>query len=352
VDGKRRRKFLYGKTRREAAGKLTRALREKQMGVPASDDRQRLDRFLEHWLEAAAKPAVRPRTYEGYAARVRNHLVPALGRIPLTKLTPDHVQAMLNSKTAEGLSPSTVRGIHAVLRRALNQAMRWGLIVRNVASLVSPPRVVTSEPTTLSPEQVRGLLATVQGTRHEGLYTVALSLGLRLGEALGLKWVDIDLDAGTVAVRRSVHRSEGKLREAELKTERSRRTLALPAQTEAALRRHRTRQLEARLLAGDQWREQDFVFTSAFGTPLEPRNALRFFKRDLEREGLPEMRFHDLRHTCASLLLAQNVHARIVMETLGHARISTTMDLYSHVSPAMQRDAATKMEVALGGRVK
>jgi len=345
VNGKRRRKPLYGKTRREVAEKLKIALRDQQQGLPVATERQTVSQFLDRWLVEVVKPSVRPRTHQSYALHVRRDLGPTLGHHQLTKLTPAHVQAMMNAKLAQGLSPRTVQIIRSVLRRALGQALKWGLVARNVATLVDPPRAPRPEIHPLSPTQGCALLDAARGDRHEALYRVALSLGLRQGEALGLRWSDVDLEAGVLHVRQALQRVDRKLRVVPLKTKRSRRSLPLPEVLVGALHDHRDRQQQARRAAGDRWRETELVFTSTIGTPAEPRNVTRSFKALLTRAGLPdETRFHDLRHSCASLLVAQGVHPRVIMEILGHSQISVTMNTYAHVLPAEQRAAAAIMD--------
>ncbi len=346
-DGKRWRKTFYGKSRREVREKLSTALRAHQQGLPVAPERQTVGQFLERWLSDSVKPSVRPLTYDRYEQLVRLHISPALGRIDLPKLSPQHVQAFLNQKRAHELSPRTVQYLHATLRRALGRALKWNMVARNVATLVDVPRVQRPEVQPFSLEQARTILDAIRGNRFEALYSVALAVGLRRGEALGLRWDDVDLDAGTLKVRTALQRIDGKLQLVEPKTSRSRRTIALPDMAVAALRSHRARQLQERLLAGSRWQDTGMVFTTSIGTYMEPRNLTRHFSRTIKNAGLPPKRFHDLRHTCASLLLAQGVHARVVMEILGHSQIGLTMDTYSHVAPSLQRDAAGRMNDAL-----
>lgn len=346
--GRRRRKSFYGDTRKEVQDKLIEALRAKQQNLPIAPERQKLSQFLERWLERSAKPTLRPRTFEGYRDHVNKHIVPSIGHIRLAKLTPEDVQGFLNEKIASGLSPRTVQYMHAVLRRALNQAVRWGYLVRNVATLVDRPRSQTKEIEPLTPEQARTLLTTVEGDRLEALYRVALALGLRKGEALGLRWQNVDLEESQLSVRNSMQRVEGKLQLVETKTNRSRRTITMPASVVSALRLHRARQLRERLMAAGRWKENDLVFATTIGTPLDGRKITAHFKALLKRAELPDKRFHDLRHTCASLLLAQSIHPRVVMDILGHSNIAMTMNTYSHVIPALQHDAAAKMDALLG----
>jgi integrase len=343
-NGKRKRKSYYGKTQREVREQLTAARHAQQQGMPLATDRQTVGRFLDRWLNESAKPTLRPRTYTSYAQLIRLHLAPELGRISLAKLSPQEVQELLNRKLAAGLSPRTVQYLHAVLRRALNQAVKWGLVPRNVATLVDPPRVQRADVRPFTPEEARAFLGAVQGDRLEALYTVALAIGLRQGEALGLRWQDVDLEAGALSVRTALQRVDGRLQLVEPKSATSRRTIALPQIASITLRAHRSNQLQERLFAGESWQESGLVFTTRLGKPLIARNVFRAFQRVLARAGIPHQRFHDLRHTCATLLLAQGIHPRVVMEILGHSQISLTMNTYSHVVPTLQKEAAIRMD--------
>jgi integrase len=348
--GRRTRRSLLGRTRAAVAAKLAEAQQAEATGLAAATSRQRVDEYLVSWLEAI-EPRVRPRTYESYELIVRRHLVPGLGHVGLARLTPPQVQAFLNAKNRDGCSPRTVAYIRAVLRQALGQAERWGLISRNVAKLADPPRVPRREVEPLAPEQARTFLAAIAGDRLEALYVTALGTGLRQGELLGLSWRDVDPDAGTIRVRQALQRNRSGLVLVEPKSATSHRTVALPGVVTAALRAHRIRQLEERLAAAGRWPDdpRDLVFLSTTGTPLEGVNVTRRFQALLADAGLPRQRFHDLRHACATLLLAQGVAPRVVMETLGHSQISLTMNTYSHVVPSMTRHAAERMDEALAG---
>jgi len=238
--------------------------------------------------------------------------------------------------------------MHSVLRAALNQALRWRMVHYNAAAMVSAPRGTRREALALAPEEARRLLDAARGDRLEALYSVALALGLRQGEALGLMWSDIDLDVGMLRVRRASQRIPHQGTQlVETKTARSRRTLVMPPTVINALRAHRARQATERLAAGKRWIDLDLVFPSDRGTLADGPNVTHRFHKLLQRAGLPPMRFHGLRHACASLLLVQGVHPRVVMETLGHSQISLTMNTYSHVLPVLQREAADRMEAVL-----
>lgn len=348
-DGKRKRKPIYGKTRKEVAEKLKAVLRDQQLGIlPLVTERQTTGQFLERWLKEAVRPTIRASTYAAYEWRVRVHLIPSLGRIPLQQLSPQHVQSFINHKLEAGLSAHTVADIHGILRHALSQAVKWNLVPRNVATLVDKPRFQQPQMKYLTPEQAKSLLLAVKGDRLEALYTVAVPLGLRRGEMLGLKWDDVDFDKGLLHVRRSLQRLDGKLQFVEPKTRSSRRSINLPQVCISALKAHRIRQLEERLLAGDRWQEHGLVFPTGIGTPYEPDNLKRHLVRMLDRAGLPHVRIHDLRHTAASLMLAQGIQPKVISEILGHSRIGVTLDIYGHLYEPARQEAADKMDQLLG----
>jgi integrase len=305
--------------------------------------------FLDQWLEGTAKPSVRPNTYHGYEVQVRVHIKPTLGRIPLDRLEPTHVQALINAKLKAGLSPKTVHYMYSTLRNALHQAVRWEYVTRNVAALVGGPRMERYEIQPFTREEAHQFLAAVKGDRMEALYTVALTMGLRQGEALGLRWRDVDLDMGSIRVNKQLQRIDRKYQLTELKTSRSRRTLVVPSAILGSLRQHKEGQDAERLAAGDAWRDTDLVFARRWGYPLSAGVVTHRFQELLERIGLPRRRFHDLRHSCATLLLAQGVSPRVVMEVLGHSQISLTMNTYTHVLPELRQDAADRMSDLIRG---
>lgn len=348
-EGKLKRKTFYGATREEVKDKLVGALNDQQKGLPVITERQTLAHFLEQWLEVV-RPSVRPKSYRFYSDHVNLHIAPALGKKRLEKLTPTDVQRLVNDKLQSGLSPQTIRHIITTLRAALSVAIKWQLVYRNVAALVSLPRIQKQEMKIFTPEQANAFLDYVKGHRLEALFVMALTLGLRRGELLGLRWSEVNLDAGQLRVNCALQRFDGKLHLVEPKTEKSRRVLPMPSLLMAALRAHRTRQLEERLALGSCWQETGFVFTSTIGTPLEPRNINRTFDALLKNAKLSKIRFHDLRHSCATFLLSQGVSPRTVMEILGHSQISLTMNTYSHVLPEMTRAAVSVMDAVLGGK--
>jgi integrase len=341
------RRVVYGKTKSEVREKLFAMQVEMQRKHLRTDRVPTLAEFLEYWLAQSVKPRLRPLTFAGYTVNVRKHIVPALGTIRLDRLTPQNVQEMMNQRLATGFSAKTVRYVHQVLRTALSVARRWELVDRNVATLVDPPRATRTQIYPLDPNEARRFLESVRGDRLEALYSVALALGLRQGEALGLRWHDIDLNVGVLRVQHQLQRIDTKLTLVEPKTERSRRTLVLPASIAAGLREHEKRQLAEKLWAGSKWVENGLVFTNLVGGPLQARKVIRDFHKALDKAGLRSIRFHDLRHSCATLLLVQGVSPRVVMDILGHSEIAMTMDTYSHVIPELQREAAAKMESVL-----
>jgi len=250
----------------------------------------------------------------------------------------------------KGLSARTAAHARAVLRNALSDALRWGMVARNAAALSNAPRVTETEMVAFSPEQARAFVEGAQGHREAALYIVTLACGLRLGESTGLAWEDIDFDASTLRVRQSLSRERGGFVVGQPKSRNSRRTLALPAFAVAALRAHKAQQNAERLAAGPLWRNQlNLVFTTSAGAPLNPSSLTRRFRGALDDLGLPQMRFHDLRHSCASLLIAEGVHPRVIMQTLGHSQISLTMNRYGHVAQTVQREVADRMDALVSG---
>lgn len=344
-----KRKYLYGRTRQDVGRKLTVVLKAKQDGLPIPGERQTVGQYLEGWLESA-RPSLRPRTWARYEQYLRLHAIPEIGRLSLAKLGPQHLQRLYSSRLEAGLSPTSVAHLHAVLHRALGQAARWGLVARNVAGLVTRPRIKRQEMATLTPGQARAFLDAAQADRLCALYAVALSTGMRQGEILALRWRDVDLEAGTLQVRATLQRTGDGFLFAEPKTAHSRRQVALTGTAIAALRRHRRAQAEERLQLGAVWEDNDLVFANEVGRPVEATNLIRrSFHPLLKRAGLPRIRFHDLRHTAATLMLGRSVHPKVVAEMLGHSQIAVTLDLYSHVTPTMQREAVSALDAVLKG---
>ena len=353
-NGRRKRKSLYGPTAADVQDQITKAKNDLRLGLPVSVDRQTVIEFLDRWLEESVRPNVRPLTHQQYAQHVRLYLGPALGKHQLSKLSPQHVQAFVNQQLKSGLSPRTAQLSLVILRHALDTAVKWSLVGRNVAKLVDPPQVKRHETKPFTRDEARTFCDAVQGKRWRAAYLTALILGLREGELLGLRWQDVDFDRRTLTVNQTVQRirsgAEGdgsSLEFCETKTNRSRRTLSLSPSLIAILKAHRVSQSKARLVAGSEWRDLGLVFSTSIGTPIEKSNLFRDFKRMLKDTKLPPVRFHDLRHSTASLLLAQGVHPRAIMELLGHSRIGVTMDTYAHVMPAMLEDVAMKMDAVL-----
>jgi integrase len=348
--GRRNRQTFYGKTRKEVAEKLAAAQRAQKIGLPIGDGHQTLAQFLNHWLETV-RPTLRPNTWKRYEQYVRRHVLPEIGPVRLAHLSPQHLETLYADRLAAGMSPTTVGHLHRVIHRALSSAERLQLVPRNVAKLVDPPRPEPHEIRPLSPDQARHLLEVANGTPFEALFVLALATGMREGEILALKWSDIDLQRRRATVRGTLQRRDGVgLVVAETKTASSRRQVALSNTATAALRRHRRNDVERSLRLGIALSEDDFVFTSKSGGPIDPQNLrARVFQPLLKRAGLPAIRFHDLRHTAATLLLGKGVHAKIVSEMLGHSNISITLNLYSHVTPIMHEEAADALDEVLAG---
>jgi integrase len=306
-DGRRVRKHVMGHSRSEVKEKMDALMRAHEEKRPIPSQREKVGPFLRRWLDEVARPTLRVSTYDSYDDILVAHLIPGLGHLALAKLTPADVQAFLNRKSASGLSPRRVQYIHAVLRRALGTAERWGMVSRNVAKLVDPPRVPKHEIVPLTPEQARQLIDAAALDRYRALWITALGTGLRQGELLALRWEDLELDAGRLRVRYSLANVGGELTLQEPKTDRSRRTIVLPESVVAALRAHRTRQRMDRLAGGSRWVDSGHVFATMLGKPHHAATITRAFQNALDRAQLPRIRFHDLRHSAATFLLAHEV---------------------------------------------
>jgi integrase len=343
-----KRKVLYGKIRAEARDKLTKALSDRIDGIVYDDENMTVGDYLDGWLKGSVYGSIRQSTYDRDTNLASNHIKPILGGLKLKKLNSAHVQSFYRDRLDAGLSASTVHKMHDILRRALAQAVKWHLVSQNVADAVKPPRPAPKEIRALSAEETRRMLETAVEDRLEALYVLAVHTGMRQGELLALRWQDVDMENAVVSVRRSLTRSGGKVVFGEPKTKKSRRSIRLTPQAAEALRSHLERQLRDMDILGDRYQDQGLVFTTDTGGPINPSNLRqRSFAPLLQRAGLPHMRFHDLRHTCATLLLSRGVHPKFVQELLGHATIAITLDTYSHVIPSMGDATAKAMEDAL-----
>lgn len=358
-DGTRARRTVVGKTKAEVRAKLREVRKAVDAGMPPPDGRLTVGKFLDNWL-TTLPGTVEPSTLNGYAIVVRLHLKPAIGSRLLAKLSVTDVDALWAAKREAGLSPNYQRIIRATLRRALTRAERDGLVVRNVAALSTPPKLPRIEQEHLTVTRAKQLLAAVRGDRMEACYALMLSYGLRRGEALGLCWTDLDIEARTLAVRRAVKRetlqpgAEGgfprkktRLVLGELKTGTSRRTLTLTPPILELLRTRRARLAAERLAAGPLWHETGLIFPSATGTPYDPDNFAHAFRRACIRAGLGNVHPHQLRHSAASIMLAQGVSLHTIKDVLGHSSIRVTSDFYAHLEDRERRAAAEAVSSVL-----
>ena len=342
-----KRKAIYAKTRKEVADKLADALANRDKGIVLDAGALTLGKYLRSWLYDSVQGTVRQRTWERYEQVARVHIEPSLGKMKLKNVTPTHVRALYREKLDFGLAPRTVQYIHVTLNKALKDAVLDGLIPRNVASAVKAPRPAKKEIHPLTSEQTKALLQAARGDRFEVAYVLALHCGLRQGEILGLRWSDIDIEAATLQIRRTLSEARTGYRFEPPKNNKG-RSITLTTQAGEALREHLARQLETIEMMGDLYEDQGLVVSSQVGTPMNGKNLTsRSFKPLLKLAGLPNIRFHDLRHTFATLMLQNGEHPKVVQEMLGHATIAITMDTYSHVLPNMQSDAVNRLEVLL-----
>jgi integrase len=349
--GRRRRRSFMGATPDEARRKLTAALSQQDAGQVPPPERESVAAYLRAWL-AAKQPSLRAESYRRYREACDLHLVPQLGRVRLAKLTATQVEAAYAAIRAKGLSGTSLQLIHGVLRKALQDAMRRGEVLRNVATLVDTPKRSTPEMRVLNADEAHRLMDAARGDALEALYVLALTTGLRLGELQALRWQYVDLERRRLVVAATYQgNAAGQPVFAAPKTDKSRRTVVLPDVAIDALRRHRAAQLEHRLFVGSLWRDHDVVFASALGAALDGNNfRRRSFAPLLQRAELPPMRFHTLRHSAATLLMAAGVPVKVASEMLGHSDISTTLRVYSHVLEPMQDAAAAAMDDMFGER--
>ena len=355
VEGRKRR-TVYGKTRKEVAKKLAKGLSDRENGLVFDAGTLTVGEYMDRWLNDSVRGTVKETTYANYSYIVRVHISPVLGRMRLKHLTPGHVRGLYGEKFGTNLSAATVKKMHVVLRKALSQALSDGLIPRNAADGVKLPRgsAPGEEIKPLNFEECGAFLESSHGERLEALNVLAVHCGLREGELLTLRWDNVDLDAAKPAllVRHTLTRGEkgrGWIVGASTKSGKGRR-VRLTRRSVAALKDHRKRQLEERMRLGGLWQDQGLVFPNETGSLFNPSNLRnRSFKRIKVRSGVrADLRFHDLRHTCATLLLSEGVNAKVVSEMLGHASITITVNTYSHVLPDMQDSAVDAMETALG----
>lgn len=347
--------YLTAKTKQAVLKKRDEAKLQLSRGLPATNEVQTVSSWLSDWLEHKVKPTKRATTYEGYESVIRVHIIPAIGRKQLAKLTAVDVQGLMATMLDSGVSPTTVKIARAILRKALNDAMRDDLIGRNVVTLTDMPRQETFHAKPLTDDELPKFLAEIKGHRLEALWLTFVTVGLRAGEAFGLRWQDIDLNEGMLRVRYQIQRTgrPPQARFVDPKTERSRRPVPLPSQTVRALREHQERQREEIMLAGSRWKGdewQHLVFCSTIGTPLDPSHVMRQYREVLRSAGLDDnRRVHDLRHTCGTMLARLGVHPREAQEILRHSQIQTTLAIYTHVSSEGVRNAMDRIGEMMEG---
>lgn len=351
VTGKLKRKSFYGKTRKEVADKIAQALQEVRTGVFVEPTQTSFGEWLDKWLTGYKKGQLKQSTYQGYEILINVHIKPALGKIPMAKLQAHMLQAFYNEKLEKGradgkgsLSTRMVRYMHAIIRQALQQAVKEGLLSRNVADATSPPAVKNKQMRPLTEDELLAFFDAAKDDRLFAAYVVAATTGLRRGELLGLCWDCVDLDNGVITVQRELLAlKDGLVLEETTKSKSGRRCIVLTDDAIRELKAYRKRQAKEKLLFGEAYQDHGLVFCKEDGTPIDPRVFTKHFQRILVKAGLPKVRLHDLRHTHASLLLARGVHPKVVQERLGHSSITMTLDLYSHLVPGLQEAAAATL---------
>ncbi len=338
----------YARTNAEAVQLLNDLVSQVTIGKTIVTKRQTVAEFLDYWIDSIPPGSLQPKTLSWYRMMIDYHLKPAIGTIDLRKLHPIQIQLLINSKIHSGLAPSSVRGIHAVLRTALNQAWKYEMVAENVAKKVTLPRQKQAEPEFLSAQDAQKLLQSLAGHQIEGLVKLALGTGMRLGEATGLRWNDVNLDTETVRVTGQLQRLEGKLALKILKSRSSRRSLPLIGVALKAVQMEQTRQVTQRsTYRGAEFNPLNLIFLNAEGHPFDPKNVNQHLKAACVRAGIKPVSFHKLRHTAASLMVAAGVELHQVKEQLGHSQISLTANLYAHGVPESQRRAVNILDEVL-----
>jgi integrase len=347
VTGKRKQQTKGGfKTRRECQAALNEALTALRSGAFVEPSKRTLGSFLvDEWLPAVHN--VRPSTFSNYRTHIRTYVVPALGAVPLQRLSPAQLNAFYQVLLAkgrlrdgQGMAPKTVHNVHAILHRALKDAVRWGYVARNAADAVDPPKGLAAERQVWTPEQLRVFLHHVREDRVYAAWLLVATTGLRRAELAGLRWVDIDLVAGRVSPRRPRVVVDYAVVESDAKTPKGRRSLALDPATLTALKGHRVRQAEEKAIVGTGYQDSGLVFTMPDGSPIHPQRISAWFMQHTRAAGLPRIRLHDVRHSYATAALAAGIPPKVISERLGHATIAITMDTYSHVIPGLDEHAA------------
>lgn len=357
-NGRRRQRWHSGyDTRRDAQKALTEILGRLEGGTYIEPTKETLGQYLTEWLEGQ-RGQVRESTWVSYRLNVECHVLPALGTVPLQSLTAAALNGFYASlletgrKDGAGLSPRTTRYIHTILRKSLKDAVRWSRVTRNVADLADPPSPRATAPRvmrTWTATELKGFLAHASDERLYALYFLAGYTGMRRGEVLGLRWRDLDLDGGRASITQTLIAVAYRVSFSTPKTARGRRSVALDAETVRVLREHRRRQLEERLALGGYAEDFDLVFAGLEGEPLHPDQVSKRFDKLVRAAGLPRIRFHDLRHTHATLALQAGIHPKVISERLGHATVSITLDTYSHAVPALEEEAAEKVAAVVFG---
>lgn len=346
--GKRKQKTLSGfNTKKEAEKSCAEMITQIENGLYVDVSKGTIKEFILQWMDTHAKQTLRESTFDVYKWIIDSHIIPGIGMITMDKITTLDIQKFLNKKKVDGLSSEYIKKMYNILHGSFEKAVVWGLIQKNIVSAAEPPRSESKDINTWNIEQASSFLEHTKGEFFHIAYVIAIYTGMRKGEILGLRWKDIDMEASRLSIRQTIYRTRVGLIFQEPKTKSSKRVVALPDIVIQSLKKQKHEQNKWKIQLGPAFLDHDLVVTNYEGKPVDPRNLTRHFTKMIKECELPKIRFHDLRHTHATIMLQLGEHPKVVSERLGHSRVAITMDTYSHVTPDMQKEASDKFAAAI-----
>lgn len=352
-DGSQKRRFFYGKTRQEVAEKLNAALSDLSTGSYVDPNRLAVKEWLHTWLFDYKYNSLKPKTLESYNFIIETYLKPNIGNYNLQELKPENIQLLINKLVKSSLSPRTVKYCHTILRASLEHAVKLNLIMKNSADHIVLPRQTKKQAKVLTIEQQNALLSSMKGHKYETAFLLLITTGMRIGELLALRWKNVDLEGLSISITENMQRvkvfdedseSKTKLVFGTPKTEKGKRTIPIFEEVAEMIKIHHSKQDELKRIAGELYKDEDLVFCTELGEPVDPNNFTRRFTVLLKKAGLPAINIHALRHTFATRGIENGISLKIMQEILGHSSVTVTGDIYSHVLPNVKRESLNKLK--------